>query len=263
ISVIDTRTDRVARTLTLGEPPPPDRRLRGERLFYSAGRTFQRQFSCVSCHPDNGLDGLQYDLEPDGIGRNILDNRNLRGIAGTAPFKWAGSNPDIPSQCGARTAKWVARTGWLGPRDIVALAEFVRSIPPVVNPYLAPDGALTPAQKRGRELFERAVTNDGKPISVRNRCGSCHSGPDFSNHQRFDVGTGTSRDTSPEFDTAHLTNIFESGPYLHDGRAATLGEIWSLHNRDDMHGVSSDWTEAQLHDMVEFLQAIGPGMRRR
>jgi YVTN family beta-propeller protein len=258
ISVIDTSSDRVVRTLVIGQPAPPDQLLRGEYFFHNAGRTVQNQFCCVSCHPDSGFDGLQYDLEPDGIGENILDNRNMRGVDGTAPFKWTGTNPDIATQCGTRTAKWIVRTGWLGAADVVALSEYIHSIPDVVNPYPAPDGKLTPTQRRGKELFERTTTNDGKPIPQRDQCHFCHSGPKFTNFERFDVGTRSATDTKSEFDSAHLNNIFESAPYLHDGRAATLEEIWTKYNPDDLHGISSDWNKQQLNDLVEYLKCLGP-----
>jgi YVTN family beta-propeller protein len=259
ITVIDTATNDVVRTIALGDPAPTDPHRVGERLFHSAARTFQQQFTCASCHPDRGLDGLRYDLEPDDLGRDILDNRSMRAIAGTAPFKWVGTNPDITTQCGTRTAKWIVRTGWLDSSEVVALAEYIRSIPAVHNPYLADDGRLTAAQRRGRELFERTTTNDGRPIAERDRCDFCHAGPHTTNFQAFDVGTAGPTDTKRVFDTAHLTNIFESPPYLHDGRAATLEEIWTRHNPDDRHGISSDWTKQQLNDLVEYLKAIaGP-----
>ena len=78
----------------------------------------------------------------------------------------------------------------------------------------------------------------------------------YTDHQAFDVGTRSSTDSDPEFDTAHLTNIFESAPYLHDGRAATLEEIWTKDNPEDRHGVSSDWTKQQLNDLVEYLKNL-------
>jgi YVTN family beta-propeller protein len=256
ISVIDTGTDTVIRTLVMGTPPPPDKLARGERLFHSAARTFHGQFSCASCHPDEGLDGLQYDLEPDGLGQNLVDNRTMRAIGDTAPFKWRGSNPDITTQCGERTAKWIVRTGWLSTSQVVELASFIRSIVPVVNPFRSSDGALTDAQLRGNALFERTAANDGKPLPEQSQCHFCHSGSAYTNHQAFDVGTRSSTDSDPEFDTAHLTNIFESSPYLHDGRAATLEEIWTKYNPEDRHGVSSDWTKQQLNDLVEYLKNL-------
>ncbi len=256
ISVIDTATDEVAGTLMIGQPRAADRLLRGERFFHSAARTFQGQFSCTSCHPDSGFDGLQYDLEPDGLGENILDNRNLRGVAGTAPFKWIGSNPDISTQCGTRTAKWIMRTGWLSSMEVVDLAAHIRSLTPVVNPYRSADGKLTPAQRRGKELFERTTTNDGKTIAERNRCDFCHSGVRFTNGRTSNVGTKAPSDSKSAFDSAHLINIFESSPFLHDGRAATLEEIWTKFNPDDKHGVSNDWTKHQLNDLVEYMKSL-------
>lgn len=256
ISVIDTSADKVVRTLRLGDPASPDRLARGEQLFHSGQRTFQGQFSCSSCHPDRGFDGLQYDLEPDGLGIDVLDNRNLRGVGGTGPFKWVGSNPDIATQCGTRTAKWIVRTGWLTSMQVVELSEYIRSIEPVVNPYRSTDGTLTEAQQRGKALFERTTRNDGEPLRKADQCHFCHSGSKFFNGQKFDVGTKGPHDRYSEFDTAHLTNIFDSAPYLHDGRAATLEEIWTKYNLDDKHGYSSDWTKDQLNDLVEYLKCL-------
>ncbi len=256
ISVIDTTTDRVVRTLVLGDPPPADRLHRGERFFHSSAKTFQRQFACVSCHPDGGFDGLVYDLEPDGLGENIVDNRNMRDVVDTGPFKWVGTNPDISTQCGTRTAKWIVRTGWLSSTGVVDLSNYIKSIPPVVNPYRSPDGRLTAAQRRGKALFDRTTLNDGTPMARKDQCAFCHAGPKFTDGRRSDVGTKGSGDTKTAFDTAHLNNIFESGPYLHDGRAATLEEIWTKYNLDDRHGISSDWTKQQLNDLVEYLKCL-------
>jgi YVTN family beta-propeller protein len=256
ISVIDTESERVVRTLVIGDPSPPDILLQGERFFHSAARTFQGQFTCISCHPDTGFDGLQYDLEPDGIGQNILDNRNLRDVNGTGPFKWNGKNPDIATQCGTRTAKWIIRTGWLSSVEVVALASYIRSLAPVINPYRSPDGILTPAQERGKELFERTVDNSGRPMAELQQCHFCHPGPKYFNGGKQDVGTKGPHDTVDKFDAAHLINIFESNPYLHDGRAATLEEIWTVHNPDDKHGLSKDWTKRQLNDLVEYLKSL-------
>ena len=256
ISVIDTTSDVVVRTISLHQPYESNRIARGERIFHSAARTFQNQFSCVSCHPDSGFDGLQYDMEPDDIGRNIIDNRNLRDVAGTGPFKWVGSNPDIGTQCGSRTAKWIVRTGWITSMQVVDLTAYIRSIQPTANPYFSPTGKLTPAQRRGKALFERTVTNSGSVIPELERCDFCHAGPKFTDGRRFDVGTAAPHDSHREFDTAHLNNIFESAPYLHDGRAATLESIWTVHNPDDRHGMSSDWTKRQLNDLVEYLKSL-------
>src|SRR5262249_51209358 len=67
LTVIDTATLSVTRHVALGGPAP-DAARRGEVLFNSAKMTFQGQFTCASCHPDGGSDGLNWDLTRDGIG---------------------------------------------------------------------------------------------------------------------------------------------------------------------------------------------------
>lgn len=256
VSVIDVATERVVDTWDLCDFIPGNRLARGEKLFHSAKRAFQQQFSCASCHPEGGVDGLQYDLEPDGIGQNIIDNRNMRAVRGTGPFKWNGKNLDLATQCGMRTAKWITRTGWLTSRQVATLTDYIRSIPAAFNPHRSPDGRLTRAQRRGKKVFERTTLNDGTPLPERDRCDFCHPGPYFTDGRKFDVGTMGQRDTDSEFDSAHLINIFDSPPYLHDGRAPTLEEIWTVFNLDDKHGVSRDWTKQQLNDLMEYLKSL-------
>ena len=60
------------------------------------------------------------------------------------------------------------------------------------------------------------------------------------------------------FDSPNLNNVYESAPYLHDGSANTLEEIWTLNNDNDEHGVANDMTKNQLNDLVEYLKALGP-----
>jgi len=105
LSVIDTKTDNVTDTIDLGGPKTVDAIRRGERLFYTAEFAFQGGFGCSNCHIDATIDGLQWDLEPDGFGKDIVDNRSLENLAGTEPFKWNGGNPDMPTECGPRTEK--------------------------------------------------------------------------------------------------------------------------------------------------------------
>ena len=58
------------------------------------------------------------------------------------------------------------------------------------------------------------------------------------------------------FDVPQLTNIYESAPYLHDGSAATLEELWTKFNDEDKHGVGNDMLKDQLNDLVEYLKSI-------
>jgi YVTN family beta-propeller protein len=256
ISVIDTATNRVTSTIDLGGPKTINPFRRGERIFFTAGYAFQGQFGCSNCHLDATIDGLQWDLEPDGFGKDIVDNRSLEDLAGTEPFKWNGGNPDMPTECGPRTEKYFFRSQSFGDRELTDLVTFVYSLPYRPNRYRLANGELTPAQERGKAIFERTKSKNGTPIAERNQCAYCHSGPKFTNQQQLDVGSGKVTDRSPIVDVAHLRNVVYSAPYLHDGSAQSLEEIWTVFNPKDTHGVSNDLTKDELNDLIEYLKTL-------
>jgi len=199
---------------------------------------------------------LEWDLEPDGFGKDIVDNRLLEDLAGTEPFKWNGGNPDLPTECGPRTEKFFFRSQSFNPNQLTDLVTFVFSLPYRRNRYRLPNGELTPAQERGKAIFERTNYKDGRTIPQANRCAYCHSGPKYTNRQQFDVGTGKSTDRSPLIDVPQLMNVVDSPPYLHDGSARSLEEIWTVFNPKDTHGVSNDLTKDQLNDLIEYLKTL-------
>ncbi|MBI4515597.1 MAG: hypothetical protein HY699_07255 [Deltaproteobacteria bacterium] len=256
IAVIDLERLVVAETIDVGVTESETVLRRGERLFNSAARTFQGQFSCRSCHPNNHVDRLQYDFEPDGLGRNLVDNRTLLGIDGTAPFKWDGKNTSMYMQCGIRFARFLTRVEPFSPADLNALVAFMRSLRNPPNRHRSPGGALTPAQARGRALFERGTMRNGKPIEAKDRCITCHPPPRFTGRQRFDVGSASTTDDHKEFDTPQLLNLYQSAPYLHDGKAASLEEIWTRFNPYDTHGVTIDMSKSDLNDLIEYLKTL-------
>ncbi len=257
LTIIDTDKQEVVGTIDLGGPKTITQTRFGERVFHSAEVTFQRQFSCHSCHPDGNVDGLTYDLEPDGVGVNPVDNRTLRGILDTAPFKWTGKNPSLSRQCGARLAVFFTRIDPFTPEELAALDRYITTIPRPPNRYRKPEG-LTPAQSRGKALFERTITNDGRPIPPEGCCNFCHPGPYYTNARRMDVGTKSWLDDEHHdlFDVPHLNNIYETPPFLHDGRAETLEEIWTTFNPHDEHGFVNDMTKDQLNDLVEYIKCL-------
>jgi YVTN family beta-propeller protein len=256
ISIIDTAADKVISTIDLGGPKNVDALRRGERLFYTAEFAFQGQFGCANCHLDATIDGLQWDLEPDGFGKDIVDNRSLENLAGTEPFKWNGGNPDMPTECGPRTEKFFFRSQSFTQQQLTDLVTFVYSLPYRPNRYRLANDELTPAQERGKAIFERAKYKNGKPISEANQCGSCHSGPKGTNQKQVDVGTGKLTDRSPVIDVPQLPNVAYSAPYLHDGSAKSLEEIWTVFNPKDTHGVSNDLTKDELNDLIEYLKTL-------
>jgi YVTN family beta-propeller protein len=256
ISVIDTKSDKVVSTIDLGGPNNIDALRRGERLFYTAGFSFQGQYGCSNCHLDATIDGLQWDLEPDGFGKDIVDNRSLENLAGTEPFKWNGGNPDMPTECGPRTEKFFFRSQSFTQQQLTDLVTFVYSLPYRPNRYRLANGDLSPAQERGKAIFERTTTKKGMPIPDANQCAYCHGGPKYTNQKQLDVGTGKLTDRSPVIDVPQLPNVAYSAPYLHDGSAKSLEEIWTIYNPKDTHGVTNDLTKDDLNDLIEYLKTL-------
>ena len=256
LAVIDTTTEKVTSTIDLGGPKNVDALRRGERLFYTADFAFQGQFGCANCHLDATIDGLQWDLEPDGFGQDIVDNRSLENLAGTEPFKWNGGNADMPTECGPRTERFFFRSQSFNQQQLTDLVTFVYSLPYRPNRARLANGDPTPAQERGKAIFERTSYKNGHPIPDSNQCGTCHSGPKYTNQKQVDVGTGKPTDRSPVIDVPQLSNVAYSAPYLHDGSARSLEEIWTVFNPKDTHGVSNDLTKDELNDLIEYLKTL-------
>lgn len=259
IAVVDAHRYEIVDMIDLGGPDITTILRKGEKLFNYASISFQKQLSCNTCHPENHLDGLIYDIAIDGgMGRNLVDNRTMRGISETQPFKWSGKNPTLYRQEGPRAAQLFFRSHGFEKDDNEAIVKFIESLPLPWNRFLSPGENLNEFQKRGKEMFERAYTNDGRYIPISNRCITCHPPTYYTDRSKHDVGTQAYYDTEGEFDTPQLNNILENAPFLHDGRCYSLEEIWTKFNPDDLHGVTNDMKKEQLNDLIEYTKALLP-----
>jgi len=225
---------------SLGRQPEPTLVRRGEMIFHDADRCFQKWQSCASCHPDVRVDGLNWDLLNDGIG-NPKNTKNML---------YAHKTPPAMSLSVREGAEAAVRSGFkfiqfaLPPEaESRAVDEFLKSLTPVPSPYLV-NGALSPAARRGKNVFRKAG------------CGDCHSGPYYTNLKEYDIGTGTGQDKGRAFDTPSLIEVWRTAPYLHDGRAATMREVLITFNPDDRHGKTSNLTPQELDDLIEFLLSL-------
>ncbi len=258
VSVVDLAKLTVSSTINLGGPKEITAVRRGERLFYDASYCFQGQMACATCHPHEGLsDGLAWMLETPKLGRDVVENRTLLGIADTSPFKWNGKNRDLATQAGPRAATFIFRSQGFSPREAQDVQSFIQSLRLPRNPHLGSDRELTEAQERGREIFFRTNTNNGSLIPPENRCYFCHPPlTHYTSRVQINVGTATRYDTIKEFDIPQLESVYMRAPYLHNGEAQTLEEIWTKFNPEDKHGITSDMDKLQLNDLIEFLKTL-------
>jgi YVTN family beta-propeller protein len=257
IAVINTESLETISTIDLGGPRKITVSRRGKRLFANAGHTFQNQYSCYSCHPDYHEDGLVYNMASKEMGRNLTNTQSLRDISKTAPFKWNGKNQTVYKQDGIRFSTVLTRTEQFSYEDLDAIVSFIMtgiSYPP--NLQYNPTSELNEIQLRGKAIFERTTDKKGNVIPEKNRCITCHPAPYYTNRKLADVGTLAATDDSIRFDTPHLNNIYASAPYLHDGRAATLEEIWTKYSPNDKHGVANDLSKIELNEMIEYLKTL-------
>ena len=265
IAIINTETLELINTLDLGGPRRITVARQGRRLLNNASHTFQNQYSCYTCHPDTHEDGLVYNMASKDMGRNLANTMTLRSIGKVAPYKWNGKNQTIYKQDGMRFSTVLTRTEAFTHKELDAIVSYIMTgIKNPPNLLYNPEGQLTEAQSRGKAIFERSVDMYGNEIPVTNRCVVCHPGPQFTNKQPVDVGTLATTDDSILFDTPHLKNVYSSAPYLHDGRAQTLEEIWTIYGKDEKHGAVNDLTKTELNDLIEYLRSIrDPGYEKQ
>ncbi len=245
LTIVDIPGWRVRGKIDLGGPKQSSQLRRGEQLFHNASFCFQGQFACVTCHPDNHIDGVSWNLETPQLGRDRVANRTLRGVADTAPYKWNGHNPDLETQCGPRIAKFLFHSEGFSKDQLADLVAFIKSIPLPPNRHLAANGELAPAQDRGKAIF------------YKKSCDTCHpAATHYTAKSSFDVGTANKYDTSGLIDVPQLERIYQRPPYLHSGEALSLEELWTVYNPTDKHGVTSDMSKEELNDLIEFLKTL-------
>ncbi len=255
IGVINTQTLKKEKSIDLGGPKKITVARKGRRLFNNAGHTFQNQYACYTCHPDTHEDGLNYNFA--AMGRNVVNTLSLRNIAETAPFKWNGKNQSIYKQDGMRFSKFLTRTEAFNFSDLDALVAYIRTgIKNPPNLMYNPTGKLTKSQLRGKAIFNRTKDNLGNVIPKNNRCVTCHPAPYYTHLKLADVGTLAATDDPTKFDTPHLNDIYASAPYLHNGKARTLEEIWTVYGKNDKHGRVNDLSKIQLNDLIDYLKSL-------
>jgi cytochrome c peroxidase len=98
--------------------------------------------------------------------------------------------------------------------------------------------------KRGKRLFEQAG------------CAECHSGPYHTDMKKYDLGHGKDLDKDLAFDTPALVEVWRTAPYLYDGRAATIRELLTTHNRMDRHGKTSTLTPEEIDALAAFVLSL-------
>ena len=228
------------KSIALGPKQPLTRIRKGELYFNDARLCFQQWQSCASCHPDGRMDGLNWDLLNDGKG-NPKSAKSMLFAHVTPPAMITGvrAKAEVAVRAGIRFIQFAVRPE----EDAVCIDEYLKNLKPVPSPFLV-NGQLSPAAERGKKLF------------VSQGCAKCHSGPYYTDMKKYDVGTGTGREKGLKFDTPGLREVWRTGPWLYDGRAATMEEVLKKFNPEDEHGATSKLNAQQIKDLAEYVLSL-------
>ncbi|MCB9593484.1 MAG: c-type cytochrome [Sandaracinaceae bacterium] len=199
---------------------------RGYELFHTATPSLT---ACASCHPEGGEDGHVWDFVGTGVRRT---QSLLGGLLETAPFHWAGDQPDMTA---IMMGGFMQRMGGSStPDEAILIGQWLDAQPLPERP--ATDAA---AVERGRAVFEDASTS----------CASCHSGPALTDNASVDVGTGG------DFQVPSLRGLVFRAPYFHDGCAESI-EALVAGSCASSHTNTSDLDDAQRADLVAYLRSL-------
>lgn len=209
---------------------------RGERYFNDAALCFQGWQSCSSCHPGGArADALDWDNLNDGIG-NAKQTKSLLYSMQTPPSMISGIRADAESSV---KAGFIHIQMHSPSEEVVSsVCAYLAGLEAEPSPYLI-KGKLSPKARKGRKVFEEYG------------CAECHDGPYYTNGKKYRIG----RDVEFEegWDTPTLRESWRTAPYLFDGRAATMEEVFTIHR----HGLEGkEITTEQIDQLVEYVNSL-------
>jgi hypothetical protein len=243
LSVLDAGSLTLKNTIDLGAAPQRDFRMYGRFLFNNAGLTKGGRFTCNTCHPDGGTDGLTWRFAhvPDGIEER--NTKDLRGeLTVTAPYRWSGHGREVEEFIQDELRGLLQSP----PQSHEVLHSFwnlFSKLPQPDNAYREADGSLSASAKRGKALF------DGKA-----GCGGCHEGElRGGTGRKAWVGTTVA---ALQLDVPHLHGVCGTAPYLHDGRAASLEAIFAGAGPQHLHGRTQGLTQGELAELLRYVKEL-------
>lgn len=252
--------------------------LRGKKIFYSAADFMNdnHYISCAVCHLDGGEDGRVWDFTQRGEGlRNNLDLRGKAGM-GQGNVHWSANFDEIQdfdldvinhfggdgiiftdTGSGDPVGPLVTpgNTGRSSALD--DLAAYVASLDADTIP-------LSPHRTASGQLSVAAV--DGQAVFTAQNCATCHDpATNYTNSggptDMEDVGTynlaSSGSSLASGVDTPTLLGIHATAPYFHDGRAATLEDVFdpaysAAGQEHDLSGIPA----GDRADLIQYLKEV-------
>ena len=282
----------------------------GRDLFTDPQLSASGKTACVTCHlPQAAWSVLEARSTNDSGKPTSRKPQTLIGLGhASSPINgWDGRNPTLEAQAKSSVAtgsmsmretptpvavevieqrfrsnpSYVARFNAALPGApinidtmVQAVAAFERTIEPEQAPFdrwvAGDEGAISPAAKRGFELFT------GKA-----QCFTCHTGWRFTDDKFHDIGTTTTdrgRGVTVKddplmqfaFKTPTLRSVALRPPYMNNGSAATLADVVRHYEKGVVDRPSRSplmqpisLTDQERNDLVAFMETLGPSSATR
>ena len=116
--------------------------------------------------------------------------------------------------------------------------EYLMSLKAVPSPYLVNGRNMTKKALRGKKIFNEL------------HCGECHSGVYYTDMKKYSIGGNVEFESG--WDTPTLREVWRTAPYLFDGRAATLEDVFVKYK----HGIDKKISKKDVDALVEFVNSL-------
>lgn len=240
VQVIDWDSGEIAKSIPLGGPTELTPARQGEKIFYDAARSWHDWFSCATCHAEGHTNGGLYDTLNDGRYGNPKKTLSLRGVTKTGPWTWHGYQTDFKQALQGSFTRTMSKPK-LSPQELSAVAAFLETVDFLPPPRGLPEDAV----RRGAALFKAKA------------CDNCHAPPHYTSEDVMKVGLESPDDAYKKgYNPPPLRGVWKRGPWMHDGRAATLEAVFREHHQPSKLTGQPDFTDAELRDLLTFLKSL-------
>ena len=207
---------------------------KGEKYFHDAAYCFQGWQSCIGCHPDARTDGMNWDLMNDGIG-NPKNCKSMLYSHVTAPSMISGIRET--AEAAVRKGFALIQFAEISEEKAVCVDDYLKALRPVPSPYLV-NGKLSEKAELGKKVYDQL------------NCGECHSGVYYTDMKLHRIGEDIEFEKG--WDTPTLIEVWRTAPYLFDGRAATMEDVFETHK----HGINKKVSKKEIEALVEYVNSL-------
>lgn len=245
VQEIDIESRKLIREISLGPSPEPSLARRGMELFYDGQRSLDQWYSCHSCHYDGGVNSKAMDTMNDGSTLTMKTVLPLYDVHHTGPWTWHGWQTDLQDAM-SKSFTTTMLGQKISDEDTRAILTFFESLAPPPNPFRKPDGSISAAATRGKQVFE------GRQAG----CANCHNGEYLTDGKIHDVGSGSEEDRYDGYNTPSLRGVYRKVRFLHDGRAKSLEEVLVEDHAPENVAGEGPLSASQRSDLIEYLKTL-------